>query len=116
MTGFRASSLWKCLTAFLLAVVFIATPIADAHHSEDRLTIECEIDHVEIANPQGQASEHDHEHDHHTHKCGSCHIHMIGRDWVANIISPVVSEALRPEGKTRVATRPPGLLYRPPRA
>lgn len=103
----------RLMLAALLALAFIAAPLAETAHAAETTEV-CLTDHQSEAAPptddqQGPA------HDHKAHHCGSCH-HYVWRSGEAEPLS-LTSENKRyrilPDAATLNA--PPYDLLRPPR-
>ena len=109
-----ASSWFRFLMAALVALAFVAGPLAEDAHAAERSTI-CYVDHTaDTAAPEDSDPSGGHEHAVHT--CGACH-HPI---WRANegvtfdLITTSPRFSLKPD--TAVLKAPPYELLRPPRA
>jgi len=74
---FSAATSWiRVFTALLVSVIFLATPVAEAHHSHERPAEACETSDVSADHAPADAPDHS-GHTHHSHKCGSCHVHVF---------------------------------------
>ena len=109
-----ASSWFRFLMAALIALAFVAGPMAKDAHAGERSTI-CFVDHnSETATPDDSDPSGGHEHAVHT--CGACH-HPIWRaneGLTVNLVTTSSRFSLKPD--TAVLKAPPYELLRPPRA
>lgn len=100
-----------CLTA-MIALAFTLGPIASAEHVEAAFDVSCSIEH-DTGTPTGDDTG---DHDHHVHNCGTCHIHLIRRDYSAEFELESVQTKPRPSASAVPLCAPPGGLFRPPRS
>ena len=98
--------------AALIALAFTLAPVTLTAHADEGSISSCSIDH----NAEAPGDDTSGEHEHHVHNCGTCHLHIIRRDVVAELAPLALQAKLRPP-LTSVAPRaPPSGLFRPPRS
>jgi hypothetical protein len=109
-----AYSWFRFLMAALIALAFVAGPLAEDAHAAERSTI-CYVDHTaDTATPEDSDPSGGHEHA--VHNCGACHHHV----WSANegltfdLVTTSPRFSLKPDNA--VLKAPPYELLRPPRA
>ncbi|MBI1255473.1 MAG: hypothetical protein GC196_14165 [Hyphomonas sp.] len=109
-----ASSWFRFLMAALMALAFVAGPLAEDAHAAERPTL-CYVDHTaETVTPED--SDRSGGHEHAVHTCGACHLHIwrTSDGLTFDLLATSSRFSLKPD--TAVLKAPPYELLRPPRA
>ena len=85
----------------IIACVFLYAPVAEAEH-------------LETVTEKDQPNQGDH--DHHANHSGPCLQHLLRKDWNQDSFICASEGAHIPLLSVSLLSRPPGSLYRPPRA
>ena len=101
-----------CLAA-LSSFLLLSIPVAEARHVEAA--------HVETCDASGETHiVHDHDdvsHDHqHAHHCSSCHLYIVLKEQIPSLTFVSLNQAKHEILSEELIIRPPGTLYRPPKA
>ncbi len=113
--AFQSASLAyvRIALAFVCSLLLLASPIAEAQHAEMEQTELCDA----ATGTDDQVVDHQESHDHqHPHHCSSCHFYLVLKEKppIKNLL--VIARVPHAFGMDDLILRPPGKLYRPPKA
>ncbi|MBO6686847.1 MAG: hypothetical protein JJ919_00025 [Henriciella sp.] len=109
-----SSVAFRLITAMIIACVFLYAPVAEAEHLETVTEITCNFEHSLQKTDKDQPNQGDH--DHHANHSGPCLQHLLRKDWNQDSFICASEGAHIPLLSVSLLSRPPGSLYRPPRA